>query len=258
MTDRANPEPTANLGNQRSIPWTRKNLDRSYPCNAAMVKFFRRRKNWVQQQLAEHSGLGLRAIGKAESGSNVSTRSIAKLAAALSGPEQTVYPEDLISFPSELAKKFVQSLHSQKDKMSESVAAFVDAEAVFRIAGDPKKIPFAGEHKSFRAFCRALRRFYQIMDVPQKFDPISAFEFYEKGTDVMLWGSTLVSVGSSRSQPERLPRQQRFRFRKGKLYSYEDLFDIRQGEKMVADAAEIRGHRVYDPLEDSGSGDFSL
>ena len=46
--------------------------------------------------------------------------------------------------------------------------------------------------------------------------------------------------------------RKRFRYRRGLLLSFEDHYDIGEGERKVAKSAEVHGKKVYDPLEDSG------
>ena len=83
------------------MAWTRTQLERSYVCNLQMLKFFRKRKGWSQQQLCEQANVSVRVVSKAETGTPISTASIDKFSLALTTPEHTVFPEDLISQPLE-------------------------------------------------------------------------------------------------------------------------------------------------------------
>jgi len=236
----------------KRMTWTRTDLKRSYVCNQGMLKFFRERRTWSQQQLSEHSGVSVRVVSKAEAGETVSKSSIDSFAGALSTAEHEIFPEDLISFPRELAEKFVDALYVHKAKMMEVFLEFVDPDAVFYVIGDPKKLPFAGKHQGPRAYRRALRKYFEIFDFVPGFDHANAFEYFPSGTDVVLWGESLVRLIGSDAEPIKVQHRQRLRFRRGLLYSYEDHFDTDKGEKDVATAAEVLGDKVYDPLEDSG------
>ena len=233
--------------------WERTDLKRSYICNRDILKFFRERKDWSQQKLAEETGLSVRVVSKAEAGHAISTASIAAIAAELSVESGLVFPEDLISFPLELIKQFIDALYTHKEKMMDVVEHLIDPDAVFRVTGDPKRIPFAGVHKGCRAFRRSLKKFSQILENPADFDHESAFQYFSKGNDVVVWGTSLVRLVDSEAEPEPMEHRQRLRFRRGLLYSYEDHYDFEMGKRVVENAAEVLGDKIYDPLEDSRS-----
>lgn len=233
------------------MTWTKTNLARSYACNVQMLKFFRKRKQWSQSQLCEQADVSVRVVSKAERGTAISTGSIDKFATALSTQNHTVFPEDLISHPRELAERFVNALHVEKHKIMMSVNDMIDPEAVFKIAGNPKKIPFAGTHRGTRAYRRALTKFFQIFEIPDDFDHTAAYEYFPKGTDVLLWGTTSLKLIGSVKPATEIQFRKRFRFRRGLLISFDDHYDTVEGERKVANAAEVLGKKVYEPLEDS-------
>ena len=236
------------------MAWTTTQLERSYVCNVQMLKFFRKQMGWSQQQLCEEAKVSIRVVSKAETGIAVSTGSIDKFAVALSTPQQLVFPEDLISFPLELAKRFVAALHIDKQQILNSVSDMIDLQAEFRIVGNPKTIPFAGLHRGPRAYRRALKKFYQIFEIPAEFDHSAAYEFFPKGTEVVLWGTTCLKLIGSDKPAAMVQHRKRFRFQRGLLISFEDHYDINEGERRVANAAKVIGDKVYDPLEDSSFG----
>ena len=235
------------------MSWTRENLNRSYVCNRELLKFFRERKSWSQQELSDQSSTSVRVICKAEAGESIATASIARLAEALSIADHVVYPEDLISYPVDLCRKFVDALREHRYRMTDVIDGMIDKDATFRITGDPKRIPFAGEHKQIGAYRRALKKFFQIFEYAPSFDHSTAYEYYPRGTDVVLWGVAQVRLIEGDGEIEALPHRRRFRFRRGLLYSFEDHYDVGRGEQFVADAVAIQGQRVYDPVEDSRS-----
>jgi len=233
------------------MAWTRTNLERSYVCNVQMIKFFRKRKGWSQQQLCEQADVSVRVVSKAEAGTAISTGSIDKFATSLSIPNHTVFPEDLVSRPRDLAKRFVSALHINKEKLLDSVGDMIDPDAEFRIVGDPKKIPYAGLHRGPRAYRRALRKYFQIFEIPTGFDHQAAYEYFTKGTEVVLWGATQLKLIGSNTEAAKVQSRKRFQFRRGLLLTFEDHYDVGEGERKVADAANVQGKKVYDPLEDS-------
>lgn len=236
---------------RNQMPWTWEKLERSYVCNQDVLKFFRHRKRLSQQQLCDQSGVSVRVVSKAEAGATIATSSIDKLATALSLPNQEVFPEDLITFPLELTKLIVAATHSHKERLMDVVGHLIDPDAVFRIAGNPRKIPFAGMHRGARGYRRALTKFFQIFEITKDFDHTTAFEYFPKGTDVVLWGSANYRLVDSDGPTEKVQQRKRFRYRRGLLYAFDDHFDIGRSETVVAKAAEVLGSEVYDPLEDS-------
>ena len=210
--------------------------------------------SWSQQQLCEEAKVSIRVVSKAETGIAVSTGSIDKFSTALSTPHHAVFPEDLISYPLDLAKRFVTALHVDKQEFLKSISDMVDPQAEFRIVGNPKKIPFAGLHRGPRAYRRALKKFYQIFEIPADFDYAAAYEYFPKGTEVVLWGTTCLKLVGSDKPAAMVQHRKRFRFQRGLLLSFEDHYDIGEGERRVASSAEVFGEKIYDPLEDSSLG----
>ena len=236
------------------MAWKETDLKRSYVCNREMLKFFRERKGWSQQQLCDQSGVSVRVVSKGEAGNPISNGSIDKLATAFSIPEYVVYPEDLISHPTELAKQFVTALYSEQKNFLNSVGEIIDADAIFRVVGDPKKIPFAGLHRGPRAYRRAVKKFFQIFEIEEGLDHAASYEYFPKGTEVVLWGTSRLKLIGSELPPTDVSFRKRFRFRRGLLYSFEDHHNISQSERKVARAVRFQGSRVFDSVDDSSLG----
>jgi len=239
------------MGRGDEMNWTRTDLQRSYVCNREVLKCFRERKTWSQRQLADESGVSVRVITKAEAGQSIATSSIARLADALKTENQVVFPEDLISFPIDVCKSFLTALHVHKHRMTDVISDYVEEDVTFCITGEPAKIPFAGMHRGLRAYRRALKKFFQIFEYDPAFNHSQAYEYFPNGTDVVLWGVVRVRLIDGNGEIESLPHRQRFRFRRGLLYSFEDQYDLEKGQRFVTDAVAIHGSKVYDPLEDS-------
>jgi transcriptional regulator with XRE-family HTH domain len=235
--------------------WKRTNLERSYICNRDLIKFFRERMGWSQQQLSIESDVSVRVISKAEAGESIATASIARLAAVFAINGSPVYPEDLISNPVEMCRTFMNVLHLRKYRMVDVLGERIEPHATFRITGDPKLVPFAGNHTGLRAYRRALKKFFQIFEFAPSFDHTEAYEYYPSGTDVVLWGVAQVRLIEGDGAVLSLPHRQRFRYRRGKLYSFEEHYDVEQEKRFVSDAVEIQGSKVFDWLEDSSFGE---
>ena len=231
--------------------WELDQLKKSYACNSDILMFFRTRRGFSQQKLAERTDLSVRVISKAEAGQAISNGSVAKIAGALRTNAQEVFPEDLISFPLELSKRFIAAQFELKEDMMDLVGEMVDPKAIFRIVGDPERIPFAGTHQGVRAYRRSLKKYFQIVEIPDNFDHHSAFEYFTNGTEVVSWGTTLVRPAESSDEPEPIQHRIRMRFQRGRLISFEDIYDVTRGEKFTEIAARKVGDEIYDPLEDS-------
>ena len=220
------------------MPWIRRDLKRSYACNVRLLKFFRERKNWSQKQLADASIMSERAISKAESGKPVSPGTIDKLAKALSDDKIMVFPEDLITDTIELAKAYMQAFHLSQENMVRDIRRFTDPNAVFHIAGDPRKIPFAGMHNGLEEFDRAMKTFFRLFEVPNDPNQIGCYTFYPKGNDVVVWGESMIHpIGRPMNAP--MPVTLRFSYRRGKLNLVEDRYDVNLGQQALRKYSNI-------------------
>ena len=173
-----------------------------------------------------------RAVSKAESAKPVSPETIDKLAIALSDDSLTVYPEDLITDTVELARAYMRAFHLMQGKMVDGIRGFTDPNAVFHVAGDPRKIPFAGKHVGIDAFEMAMKTFFRLFAVPDDPNQIDCYTFFPKGNDVVVWGESMIHpVGRPMSEP--MPVTLRFCFRRGKLNLFEDRYDVNLGQQVL-------------------------
>lgn len=205
---------------------------RSWPCNKELLIQLRKQKGWTQTDLARISGYSERLISKAESGGSLSQAALEVLAEALSSPEQLIRFEDLTCDPLKLAREFIQALYVHKKSAFEKVRYFLDDDAVFKMAGDPQVIPFAGEHRGIVAIERLFHIFFSVLEVPPDIDHMSNFEFISRGNEVIVWGvSWLHPVGHPLDKP--MPFSNLIRFRHGKLFFLDDHFDTDQAKRVV-------------------------
>ena len=213
------------------MSWTRQDLKRSYPCNAELIKYLCENRNWSQRKLAEVAGYSERLIGKVESGGSVATATIEILAKAFSSTGCEVYPEDLISDPVAQAKTFVEAFYELQRDMVGGIRHLLDDEVVFHFLGDPKSVPFAGTHHGVDEFTNAINRFFDKFEIVENPDGAvktnikNDFRFIAQGKEVVVWGEAWIQpVGSIADKP--VPVTQRMRFRRGKLFEFEDRFDL--------------------------------
>ena len=208
---------------------------RSHACNATLVAYFRQRKGWTQKELAAASGYSERLINKAESGRPISTSAIDVLAEALSTPEGPVAFEDLVSDPLALAKAYMAGLYVHQKNIIGAIRHFLDEDIVFRIAGDPNLIPFAGEYRGIAEMERGFEIFYSIMEVPKDHDYEACFTYIAQGLDVVVVGDSWIHpIGVPLDKPVHLSH--RMKFRKGKLYHFEDVYDTLSGAQSLEKA----------------------
>lgn len=196
-------------------------------CHPPAVLFHRRRLGWTQAQLAERTGYSQRLIVKAESGRPVKRKTIEDLAAALSGPEREVFPEDLITDPLPLAHEFIFGSYQYLGQTFQQIRHFLDPDILLILSGSPEEIPFAGHHKGLEAVDRALAMFFEIMDVPDQCDYRSTHSFLvneNNPNEVIVWGKSFFFV---KHQPRTDPMdlQLRLVFRRGRLVLIDDRFD---------------------------------
>ncbi len=213
---------------------SRRANSRSYPCNVDLLVSLRERKGWTQQKLAAISGYSERLINKAESGRSISSAAIEILAETLSTEEDPIYFEDLISDPIALAKEFMAGIYVHQKNVVTAIRHFLDEDIVFRLAGDPATIPFAGEHRGFAAVERAFEIFFSIMEAPPNYDYKAGISYLAQGKDVIVWGeSWLHPIGVPMDKP--MPISHRLTFHKGKLVLFENVFDTLHAAKVLGE-----------------------
>ena len=117
-------------------------------------------------------------------------QSIVDLAMALSSDEETVYADDLMSDPVALAKKYAEALHVHQANLVDAIRYFLDDDVVLRISGDPRIVPFAGEHRGIEAVDRGFKLFFSILELPPDHDFAKHHRYIAQGTDVVIWGES--------------------------------------------------------------------
>jgi transcriptional regulator with XRE-family HTH domain len=203
--------------------------DRSFCCNRELLATIRKSRGWTQQQLANASGYSERLIRKAEAGNSISADTIADIAEALSQPDRTIFPEDLISDPLELAKNFVKAWYTYQSKAATQVRHFLDDAFVFELVGDAAEgIPFAGRYVGFEGLNRFFELFFTYVEVPEGHDHTAHYDFFANGNDVAIVGkSWMHPIGKPLETP--IDSQLHLRFQRGRLVLCRDLVDTQKG-----------------------------
>lgn len=206
-------------------------------CNPVLLKSLREKRRLTQSALAAAAGYTERLIVKAESGATLSRETIEDLAAALSTPNEQIYPEDLTTDLIQLAQAYLHAIYTyQKDAVSH-IRHFLDEDIVFIIPGDPAILPFAGEHRGPDAIHDAFQIFFSILEVPPDHDHRPHYRFLCQGTDVVVWGKSYIRpIGHT--MPEPMPISNLLQFRKGKLYCFQDQYDTQLAEKVIRESAD--------------------
>jgi len=196
-------------------------LGSSVCTNGKHVASLRKRIGLTQKQLAKIAGYSERLIRKAESDGSLSKLTIHDLAVALSNNGAPVQAEDLICSPESLAREFLSAFAEHEAEMAAQVEHFLDREFVLVCAGDPAKIPFAGQWHGVDGLDQWANTFFATLTRPENdfYKPT----FFSNGNTVVAWGEDLVHVPEPTFRP--IWVTQRFEFRQRKLIRFEHLFD---------------------------------
>lgn len=206
------------------MSWSTSELKRSYPCNPELIKFLRTRKNWSQRRLAKESGYCERLICKAESGGSIASATIEVLAKALSTKDLKVFPEDLISDPIALSKKFIEAVHTLERDFVKGVAHFIDPSGEFNFVQCAIE-EYGGNYKGIVTLNDAAGRFFDALKFVKNQDFHSNYRYYGDGNDVVAWGKSAM-VELKTDQTFNLSITLRLSFQRGKLFRIEDRSKI--------------------------------
>ena len=212
------------------MSWTISEVKRSYPCNPELLKFFRRRKRWSQKQLATKCGYCERLICKAESGGSVSSETIGVLAKTLSSKDKKVYPEDLISDPVALSKKFIESIHTLKHDMVKGIAHFTDPRGEFSFLQNVKGRDDAECRRGLAELNDAAGKFYDTQDFVAGQDFQSNYQYFRDGNTIVAWGTSTIRVKKS-GETYVVNITLRLFFKKGRLTRIDDRSSPMAGTK---------------------------
>jgi hypothetical protein len=175
-------------------------------------------------------------VNKAEAGQAVSAAAIDDLAGALSSTEHPIFPEDLISDPVALAKKYIAAHYIHQKEIVPNIRHFLDEDVVHRMDGDPSVIPFAGTCRGIDELDRTFRTFFSIIEAPPNIDYEPCYQFIGQGNDVVVLGeSWLQPIGRPMKAPMKLTHH--IKFRRGKIVYIEVRYDTHLARQLLEDNA---------------------
>ena len=206
------------------MSWSKSELKRSYPCNPVLVKFLRRRKKWSQKQLAKEAGYCERLVCKAESGGSIASATIEVLAKTLSTPDMKVFPEDLISDPIALSKKFIEAAHTLQRDLVKGIAHFTDPSGEFNFVQCAKG-DYAGSYRGIAALNDAAGKFFDAQSFVEGQDFEGSYQYYGNGNEVVAWGTSTIRVTETGELID-LNITLRFFYEKGRLKRIEDRSEV--------------------------------
>lgn len=202
------------------MAWTKSELKRSYPCNPDLIKYLRIRKKWSQKRLALESGYCERLICKAESGGAIASATIDVLAKTLSDDRLKIAPEDLISDPLELSRKFIEAAHTLQANMVKGISHFTHPQGRFQFLCSTPNSLDGDQANGLQQLQSAVNCFFQVQSFVPGQDFTNRYQFYANGNSVIAWGSsTLVTVRTGEIFD--LNVTLKLRYQAGKLFSIE-------------------------------------
>ncbi len=202
-------------------------MSRAFACNRDFLRQLRLRNGWTQADLARRAGYSERLISKAEAGAPIAVETISNLAEALSNDEEPLHWEDLACDPVQLAQRYIYAFHVHQENAIDVLEDMIAPDVVFRIAGNPAEIPFAGEHHGIDAVRQAFKTFFRVLEVPDH-DFEKCYEYVGQGPNAIIWGESWIHpVGRPMTSPIRVSNL--LKFRRGKLIFLDDCFDTAAG-----------------------------
>ncbi len=215
------------------MPWTMDGVKPSYCCNPALMKYFREQRGLTQAELSRAAGYSERLINKAESGRSISKETIADLAEALSSPEKTIYPEDLICDPVVFARQYIDAFYIHQKEAMPHIESFLDESVVFHVQGDPQEIPFAGTFHGHAGVADMIEKFFSVLMVPEDYDHRPHYQFLGSGNEVVVWGKSWIhTIGHPLVEPVVISI--RMEFLKGKMIKFDDRYDVKSAAEGIA------------------------
>src|SRR6476646_3797432 len=137
---------------------------KSMPCNGPLLRHFREKRGWTQDELATRAGYSKRVIAKAEAGGSLHQDTVDVLASALSTDGECVYPEDLLASPKALARRFVETYRRFEHELAIRYRDFLSDHLVCIVGSEDPSVPLAGTYQGPDGFDRYCRKFFEIFE----------------------------------------------------------------------------------------------
>jgi transcriptional regulator with XRE-family HTH domain len=212
---------------------------RSLVVNGDLVRSLRQQLALTQHDLARAAGYSERLIRKAEASGGLQADTIEVLATALSTMDQRIYPEDLISFPEELARKLVRAYASSQTEFAGQLGELCDPEVSGWCAGDPAAFPFAGPFVGIQGFAEFWHSFFSHYrrTANSPFAP----SFLVEQNEVIAIGQDQWHIAATDVTTD-IWLVLRMTFQRGKLARFEFFFDTLGGSRSnLPNAASDQG-----------------
>ncbi len=171
--------------------------NKSFRCNGDLLRFYRDRKGMTQNQLACEAGYSVRLVGKAEAGQPIRMETVEVLAEALSCPEQTIGPIDLMTDPVALAKKYVSAQSLQREQFVAQVDNILSANFQLHVLADYNRLGLKNIYHGVGGLSEYYGRLYRS---PNGFSGNAAgiqSQFFALGNEVLVWFQPDASVDLS-------------------------------------------------------------
>lgn len=194
----------------------------SLAVNGELIRDLRKGLGWTQEQLAQVAGYTPRLIRKAESGQSLHADTIEVLAETLSSDTAPVSPETLVTDIKALARMFAVSYAQDEREIASRIEGIFAPNIVYKMAGDPEIIPFAGEYHGISGIDQWARAFFDTFTRPIKeiYRPV----LYQAGTSVLAVGHDAVTAPGD-DQIHYSVTIVRFEFERGKIVLGDNDYD---------------------------------
>ncbi len=198
---------------------------RSMPCSGEQLRYFREKRGWTQDDLADRAGYSKRLVAKAETGGSLNPDTLEVLAATLSVNGECVHLEDLLASPKALAQRYVETFRQYEHELATRCKDFLADDMVCIVGGDDRSVPLSGTYEGPDGFDSYCRKFFEIFERRDKnlYHP----KIIAEGNHVMLAGREAIRLKGLPKEPEESPGWlvQDMQFARGKLVRLELLFD---------------------------------
>lgn len=137
---------------------------RSVQVAGNLLREFRTKLNWTQEDLAKASGYSSRLIRKLESNGAAEIETLENIAEALSIRGNQVTPEMLTLNIVATARAWMDALNAHGPRMVAAIAHFLSEDFEFHCPGDPNVTPFAGTWKGASGLHEFFGIYFSIFD----------------------------------------------------------------------------------------------
>lgn len=202
--------------------WAKGPNRKSLPVNGELIRDLRKTRGLTQEQLAELAGYSPRLIRKAESGRSLNADTVEVIAEALSTPAAPVSPETLTADLRAMVRAFSVSYAHDEIELVSQVKSIFAPNVIYKMAGDPELIPFAGEYHGRGGVDQWARNFFNTFERPVK--DMYRPTLYQAGTSVLAVGHDAVVIPGFKDISHSITVL-RYEFERGKVVLVDNDYD---------------------------------